>query len=111
MQINNNTNLMFGRVTLGKCAEATLNKRLNSGEFASILPKMIEANAKNPIEVFIESSGKDRLYCTMKYLKQDHELFFKYIKEGYFEKLFKNPLNFIRKAISKANEAQKNIGL
>ncbi|GEM_PF-3478389 len=112
MKINNNSDLLFGGVTLSPRAANSLSRRLNCGEFGSVLPDMLKAQEANPVRVNFDTSGKlDKLYFTIKYLQKDGNLFFKYFSEGFFDRVFKNPMGFIRKAVAEADKAREELGI
>lgn len=105
MQINNNQSPNFGMaMIIRKDAQKLLAQKIKSDADIQLLDSLVETQKKNPFEIDIrEELGKLYGYIadTTEGVK-DYQT--QVLKEGFFEKHFKNPLAFIERCCKVADK-------
>ena len=108
MNVDNNTNLSFGKIKFSDKAMTSLSNRLTSGEFALKIPELIENHKINPVDIYVTTvKDSDRLICQAKWINPDKTApgFFNfYKKENKLNKMFSSPIAFLKRICKQSNK-------
>lgn len=106
MKIESPNNVNFGVIKLSDKAAMSLARRLPEKKFAVELPRIVANHKNNPVNINVDTiKNSDRLVCCIK-IPQDNgeQLLYEYTnKESIIEKIFFNPINFLKGVCFQAN--------